>query len=269
MNLNTSYCISVSKSGPEVAGVLKAVIGDTSQVAGKEATPKKSSKGRKRKLSRQQSSLSSASASATTGSEGTSNAEVLEKIQKIEQEVKTVGTLVSQVYQKVSLGVEASPVEPQVVEKIVYKFPEQGDSEKCTICKRVFASVAACKKHFDNIHLGKGTGFQCTVCERNLTTAYNLKRHMSTHEKNKNVVCPKCNEGFSSKSNLQRHMDNCGFLCPHCHVQVAGNSHAINKHIKRCSGATKEYRCQVEGCTEVFEKKKHLKSHVLEKHSSD
>ncbi|XP_039439519.1 zinc finger protein 431-like [Culex pipiens pallens] len=151
-----------------------------------------------------------------------------------------------------------------------YHFSKDADPDYvCDLCKRLFPSAEAYKRHARSIIDRK---VMCTACSQRFSTREQLTRHekyyhLPADEKEPQVVhqCPHCPATLRTPVTLQQHIKSqhegtAGELCKTCgkifNTKTLLKSHETNRHMK-----IKPYRCNQ--CPISFGSKFLLQRHMI------
>ncbi|XP_012537220.1 zinc finger protein 236 isoform X2 [Monomorium pharaonis] len=179
-------------------------------------------------------------------------------------------------------------------------------SLKCDICRQEFTKQTLYRKHMENhaeekphkcpkcpasfniptnftLHMAThNTGDpKCPECGRKYARMASLKSHMLLHEKEENLFCTECEDGFSTKAQLDAHLKLHGEkwasedvrqckLCKKQFTQPALYRMHIREHyrqqtkiVKQTKRGTKHktmYKCAI--CLKIFQKPSQLMRHI-------
>ena len=116
----------------------------------------------------------------------------------------------------------------------MFKIHDQG-AVFCDHCGNKFPSRTHLKRHMVSHDKNKDKNYCCDICEKKFATDEYLKRHMdSQHSDNYRYNCDQCGKGFSVKPVYEGH---------------------VNMHLGR-----KPYTCQ--GCGTGFQNPSNLMAHI-------
>ncbi|KAM7349710.1 transcription factor grauzone-like isoform 2-T2 [Cochliomyia hominivorax] len=141
------------------------------------------------------------------------------------------------------------------------------DMFKCQICNENMTSACNLTKHITTEHPDKADiieFYECEHCSKRIRN-YNLfKKHLRSHNKDKEVECHICNKRFCSEINLTRHIQNT-HKYKKCHVcDVCGkkfkNKDSFQKHYASHQGIV-EPAAQCSICNRWLKNKHSLRLH--------
>ncbi len=131
---------------------------------------------------------------------------------------------------------------------------KNGDSFKCTICKKTFKDRSNCRKHI-RIHNSTKT-YSCKICKKyTSTSSTNMNKHLNIHPVSRSMAykCKTCGIKFNSLSTVKKHLvahemsraDRINCLIPECKdfgMPIKNfKSHLLkNHHILRFSDYVKK-----------------------------
>ena len=106
----------------------------------------------------------------------------------------------------------------------------------CHSCGKTFLSKTGLNGHIKSKHLLQFR-FKCEKCAKGFVSLYNYRGHMASHDKVFEQKCPKCPVTFRHRSTLLQHIK-------------AGHNEKM------------EFKCNEDGCTEVFHSARVRREHI-------
>lgn len=143
-------------------------------------------------------------------------------------------------------------------------------------CIKAYTNSSHLKRHME-IHNPTKKRLQCSKCSLTISNYHNLKRHYARVHNNDNILtCNECNAVFSKKHQLIQHIaihfGVTSYNCSKCNKKYV-NIKRLKRHETIHEKGQKSYSCQVEQCSEVFDKWallcKHKKTHHINDYKCD
>ncbi|KAF7412294.1 hypothetical protein HZH66_001190 [Vespula vulgaris] len=143
-------------------------------------------------------------------------------------------------------------------------------------CIKAYTNSSHLKRHME-IHNPTKKRLQCSKCSLTISNYHNLKRHYARVHNNDNILtCNECNAVFNKKHQLIQHIavhfGVTSYNCSKCNKKYV-NIKRLKRHETIHEKGQKSYSCQVEQCSEVFDKWallcKHKKTHHINDYKCD
>ncbi|RUS69065.1 hypothetical protein EGW08_023176, partial [Elysia chlorotica] len=136
----------------------------------------------------------------------------------------------------------------------------------CKICSVGLSGPIHLKRH-EQLHHAVANKPKCHICGQSFLKNYDLKIHLSRH--NRPFLCTVCGKTFPFQSKLKEHNLACHstvnpFQCKQCHKFYSSRA-TLHHHTKRHSGR-KRFECKI--CGQKFLDSNCLETHML-RHSTE
>lgn len=122
----------------------------------------------------------------------------------------------------------------------------RGRKHQCTNCEKTFCNISSLRKHCSVLHRNhnpfKEKRFQCDQCPKRYLTDFLLGQHKLSHANLKNQKCPECSFATNAPYDLKN-------------------------HIKRVHNASKDFVCEVPGCSKGFKRRCDRENHRKSVHT--
>ncbi|XP_046396121.1 zinc finger protein 37-like isoform X2 [Ischnura elegans] len=105
----------------------------------------------------------------------------------------------------------------------------------CQDCSSVFSSKKNLRDHKRRVHDFNGH-MECTVCKKIFNLAYNLNRHMATHQQHREFACEACGKTFKEERCMKMHQRRKhevkkSHQCGHCN-KLFVTKYEVQTHVK-------------------------------------
>lgn len=118
-------------------------------------------------------------------------------------------------------------------------------SHICDLCGTTYKSKSNLNRHMNRTHFKESHKYACEFCGKKFLLDFYLKRHLITHNNERNFACSICEKKFKTSESLR------------CHIQL------LHSNIPR---GEKSFKCEI--CDRKYFYKRHLTYH-MRKHSGE